>query len=395
MRILAVAACASALLAPRPHLRPPSAVRVIETAPTTTAPVALPGAPERWKKATKQLATLGPASSTLAMIEKLFLAGVDVFRLNFSHGAHEEKAELVKLIRQVEAKYGHPIAILADLQGPKLRVGVFGQDKVLLSAGQKFRATRLIDDGKLRMTVEKSGDEFVESVVLPISPLTPKDRADLAFALTQSIDWVALSFVQQPKDVAELRQLVKASARPDVSIMAKLEKPAAVADGSLEAIVDLCDGIMVARGDLGVEMNPEDVPIIQKKIVKCCRDRGTPVVVSSATVRRAAKGRPPVPILALTPSEDTARALALTWGVYSRVDDYFGEDVEFNDVLKKAVGTAKDVGFLDDDLDVAVVTAGLPWGTPGASNVLRVVPAAGPDNRPDVLLPGDGECARL
>ena len=138
-RILAVAACASALLAPRPHLRPPSAVRVIETAPTTTAPVALPGAPERWKKATKQLATLGPASSTLAMLEKLFLAGVDVFRLNFSHGAHEEKAELVKLIRQVEAKYGHPIAILADLQGPKLRVGVFGQDKVLLSAGQKFR----------------------------------------------------------------------------------------------------------------------------------------------------------------------------------------------------------------------------------------------------------------
>ena len=325
-RILAVAACASALLAPRPHLRPPSAVRVIETAPTTTAPVALPGAPERWKKATKQLATLGPASSTLAMLEKLFLAGVDVFRLNFSHGAHEEKAELVKLIRQVEAKYGHPIAILADLQGPKLRVGVFGQDKVLLSAGQKFRFdlddepgdagrvklphpeiiatlakgdTLLIDDGKLRMTVEKSGDEFVEcvvdvggaisdrkgvntpSVVLPISPLTPKDRADLAFALTQSIDWVALSFVQQPKDVAELRELVKASARPDVNIMAKLEKPAAVADGSLEAIVDLCDGIMVARGDLGVEMNPEDVPIIQKKIVKCCRDRGTPVVVAT------------------------------------------------------------------------------------------------------------------
>ena len=111
------------------------------------------------------------------------------------------------------------------------------------------------------------------------------------------------------------------------------------------------------------------------------------------TVRRAAKGRPPVPILALTPSEDTARALALTWGVYSRVDDYFGEDVEFNDVLKKAVGTAKDVGFLDDDLDVAVVTAGLPWGTPGASNVLRVVPAAGPDNWPDVLCyPETEEC---
>ncbi|KAH8075944.1 pyruvate kinase [Aureococcus anophagefferens] len=474
MRILAVAACASALLAPRPHLRPPSAVRVIETAPTTTAPVALPGAPERWKKATKQLATLGPASSTLAMLEKLFLAGVDVFRLNFSHGAHEEKAELVKLIRQVEAKYGHPIAILADLQGPKLRVGVFGQDKVLLSAGQKFRFD--LDD--------EPGDAGA-SVVLPISPLTPKDRADLAFALTQSIDWVALSFVQQPKDVAELRQLVKASA-PGVSIMAKLEKPAAVADGSLEAIVDLCDGIMVARGDLGVEMNPEDVPIIQKKIIKCCRDRGTPVVVATqmlesmidaptptraeccdiataiydgadavmlsaesaaglypeavamqrrvisrrgrrvvprndadvaapektatdaitaaarsvaltigakcmvvftSLARRCAsgQGRPPVPILALTPSEDTARALALTWGVYSRVDDYFGEDVEFNDVLKKAVGTAKDVGFLDDDLDVAVVTAGLPWGTPGASNVLRVVPAAGPDNWPDVL----------
>ena len=506
----------------------------------------MPGSPERWVKSTKQLATVGPASSTYEMLEKLFLAGVDVFRLNFSHGAREEKAALVEKIRAVERKYSHPIAILADLQGPKLRVGVFEEDKVVLVAGQTFRLdlddepgsavrvqlpheeiletlrvgdTLLVDDGKLRLTVAKSGDGFVEcvvdvggaisnrkgvntpSVVLPISPLTPKDRADLAFALTQPIDWVALSFVQRPEDIVELRSLVAKSPRPDVRVMAKLEKPAAVEDGALEAIVDLCDGIMVARGDLGVEMNPEDVPIIQKKIVSCCRDRGKPVVVATqmlesmiesptptraecsdiataiydgadavmlsaesaaglypeesvtmqrrvisrvesdagyratndayskastiqqtstdaitsaarmvaatiaakclvvfttmgTTVRRASKGRPGVPILALTQSEDTARALALSWGVYPKVMT-FDDDI-FAEVLFKVVDEGKKASLLKDDADVAVVTAGLPWGTPGASNVLRVVSAAGPDQWPDVLCsPDTEECESL
>jgi len=498
-------------------------------------------APERWVKSTKQLATVGPASSTAEMLERLFAAGVDVFRLNFSHGAHEEKAALVTAIRALERKYDHPIGILADLQGPKLRVGVFGADAVMLVEGQRFRldssdepgdAARvrlphpeiletlgagdvlLVDDGKVRLRVAETGPGWVEtvvevggrvsdrkgvntpSVVLPISPLTPKDRADLEFACAQPIDWVALSFVQRPADVDELRRLCARHGRADLRLMAKLEKPAAVAPGTLEAIVDRCDGVMVARGDLGVEMNPEDVPVVQKAIVQCCRARGTPVVVATqmlesmiespaptraecsdvatalydgadavmlsaesaagkypeeavamqrrvisrvegdalyraahdskvgfrylparatatdaitlaarqvasavgatcqvvfteqgSTVLKAAQGRPPVPILALTPSRDTARALTLVWGVYSRVLDaeQFEEQADFRDVLGEAVKAATAYGLLEAAVDVAVVTAGLPWGTPGASNVLRVVPASGPYDWPEEL----------
>lgn len=266
---------------------------------------------------------IGPASNTFEMIEKLFLSGADIFRLNFSHGEHSEKAKLVDVIRAVEAKYGHPIAILADLQGPKLRVGTFAKDKVTLVSGQTFtfdlsdepgdsyrvklphteilstlRAgdTLLLDDGKLRMKVIETTyavNQAVKceviiggalsnrkgvntpSIVLPISPLTPKDRKDLEFALTLEIDWVALSFVQKPDDIRELKALTK----DRVKCMAKLEKPSAIAN--LDEIVDLCDGVMVARGDLGVEMNPWDVPVIQKRIVETCKLLGKPVVIAT------------------------------------------------------------------------------------------------------------------
>jgi pyruvate kinase len=277
---------------------------------------------KRWIKSTKQIATLGPVSSTDEMIEKLFLAGADVFRLNFSHGKHEEKAELVRKIRSLEEKFNHPIAILADLQGPKLRVDTFEHDKVIVVEGQSFRFdlvdepgdaarvrlphpeiintlqpgdTLLLDDGKLRMAVTGKGEGYVDtvveiggtlsnrkgvntpSVVLPISPLTDKDRKDLEFALTLGVDWVALSFVQRPEDIIELRKLVGQQAK----IMAKLEKPSAVAEGVVDDIIRLSDGIMVARGDLGVEMRPEDVPVLQKRIIEKSRRYGRPVVVAT------------------------------------------------------------------------------------------------------------------
>jgi pyruvate kinase len=260
------------------------------------------------------------------MIESLFLSGTDVFRLNFSHGEYVEKAALVKIIRSIEEKYNHPIAILADLQGPKLRVGMFEHDKVELVTGQQFSFdlkeelgspyrvrlphpeilftlrpgdSLLLDDGKLRMKVlETSMAELKDegrvtcevvvggklsnkkgvntpSIVLPLSPLTAKDRRDLEFILTLDVDWVALSFVQRPEDMVEFRSL----AGDKVKLMAKLEKPSAIE--YLEEIVSLSDGIMVARGDLGVEMSPWDVPIIQKKIVEKCRLLGKPVVIAT------------------------------------------------------------------------------------------------------------------
>eukprot|EP01036_Dinobryon_divergens_P022815 gene22815-31112_t len=284
--------------------------------------------PRRFLKATKQLATLGPASNYAEMVEKLFLSGADIFRLNFSHGEHSEKAKLVEIIREVEAKHKRPIAILADLQGPKLRVGMFENTYVTLADGQSFtfdlrdelgNSNRvklphpeilhtldvddvlLLDDGKLKMRVVKTTMNSVEnaldgvvvckvvvggklsnkkgvntpSIVLPISPLTPKDRKDLEFILTLDVDWVALSFVQRPEDMEEFRSL----AGDKVKIMAKLEKPSAIV--SLDEIVKLSDGIMVARGDLGVEMSPCDVPIIQKQIVQRCRALGKPVVIAT------------------------------------------------------------------------------------------------------------------
>lgn len=268
----------------------------------------------------KIVATLGPASSDKAMIAKLFAAGADVFRMNFSHGTREDHAARFAAVREVERETGRPIGILADLQGPKLRVGQFANGPVELAVGQSFRfdldpalgddkrvnlphpeifaalvpgAELLLDDGKLRVRVERCDAESAETtvlvggrlserkgvnvpgVVLPISALTEKDRADLETALELGADWVALSFVQRPEDLVEARALIKGRA----SLLAKLEKPSAI--NRLEEVVSECDAIMVARGDLGVEMPAEQVPGIQKRIVKLCRRLGKPVIVAT------------------------------------------------------------------------------------------------------------------
>ncbi|MBB4287631.1 pyruvate kinase [Roseospira goensis] len=268
----------------------------------------------------KIVATLGPATTTDGTIEALARAGASVFRLNFSHGTHAEHERRFNAVRRVERALDRPLAVLADLQGPKLRVGSFLGGKARLSTGHTFRldlspelgdATRvhlphpeifralepgtdlLMDDGKLRLRVETATDAEavtrvitggtlsdhkglnVPNVVLPISALTEKDRSDLAFALELGVDWVALSFVQRPEDVAEIRKLVAGRA----AIISKLEKPSAL--DSLDQIIELSDGLMVARGDLGVEIPPERVPPMQKRIIGACRSAGKPVVVAT------------------------------------------------------------------------------------------------------------------
>ena len=269
---------------------------------------------------TRMLCTLGPATRTHEQVEALARAGADVFRLNFSHGTHEDHARSFEAVRAAELKIERPLGVLADLQGPKFRLGKFKDGKVSIRQGQAFRLdldpapgddTRvgvphpeilaalkpdvvvLIDDGKVRLkvtaadgksadTVVEAGDELsnakglgVPGVRIPLPALTPKDREDLAFALRLGVDWVALSFVQHPEDMAELRRLVDGRA----AVMAKIEKPSAL--DHLDEILDLSDGLMVARGDLGVELPPEDVPIVQRMIVRAARLRGTPVVVAT------------------------------------------------------------------------------------------------------------------
>ncbi|MDB5465766.1 MAG: pyk, partial [Phenylobacterium sp.] len=247
------------------------------------------------------VATLGPASREPAKVRELAQAGADVFRVNFSHGSHADHARTIQSVRKAEQAIGRPLAVLADLQGPKLRLGEFADGVVRLKAGQSFRidlksvpgdaarigvphpevfaAVRagsqiLLDDGKVRLRVVDHGADFADTVVeageqlsdhkglnlpgnaIPIPALTDKDRLDLAFALKQGVDWVALSFVQRASDMAELRRLVEGRA----AVMAKIEKPAAL--DVLDEILDLCDGVMVARGDLGVELAPEEVPVV-------------------------------------------------------------------------------------------------------------------------------------
>ncbi len=466
----------------------------------------------RRQRKAKILATLGPASSTREEISALFKAGADVFRLNFSHGAHEDHQKRYDLIREIEHEYKRPIGILMDLQGPKLRVGTFAGGSAELKTGGTFRldltdklgdAARaqlphpeifeaveigtnlLLDDGRLRLRVKDSGTDFAEcgilvggklsdrkgvnvpDVVLPLSPLTPKDREDLRFGLDLGVDWVAMSFVQRPEDVAELRKLIGGRAK----VLAKLEKPAAIE--RLEEIIDLSDAVMVARGDLGVEMPPEDVPAIQKRIVAAGRMSGKPVVVatqmlesmvhspaptraeasdvatavydgadavmlsaetasgqypveavammnriierverdpayrqildarhpdpqptghdaisaaaaqvahtlsvaaivtystSGSTVLRVARERPEVPILALTASLSTARALSLAWGAHCvLIDDL----KRFSEMVEKACSIAlnQEMAKVGERL---VITAGVPFGTPGSTNILRV-----------------------
>ncbi|HEY5302259.1 MAG TPA: pyruvate kinase, partial [Acetobacteraceae bacterium] len=274
----------------------------------------------RRRRRTKIIATLGPASSTPEILARLFQAGADVFRLNFSHGTHEDHAARFAMIRALEERFERPIGILADVQGPKLRVGQFGGGRAFLQTGQKFRldlnptpgnanrvnlphpeiieaarvgASLLLDDGKLRLRVTHKRADALETevvvggplsdrkgvnvpdVVLGIPALTAKDRADLAFALDHGASYIGLSFVQRAEDVIEAKRLIDGRAW----VMTKLEKPQALEN--LEEIVRLSDAVMVARGDLGVELPPEEVPLAQKRIVRAARALGRPVVVAT------------------------------------------------------------------------------------------------------------------
>ncbi|OAN61605.1 pyruvate kinase [Sphingomonas sp. TDK1] len=463
------------------------------------------------------LATLGPASASPEMIEKLFRAGADAFRINMSHGDQASKIPLFEAIRGMEAITGRPTTILADLQGPKLRVGKFADGKVMLVTGHQFTldrdptpgdATRvelphreifeaahpdarlLLDDGKLvlrvtdvapdRLTtiVEVGGPLSnnkglnVPDMVLPLAALTEKDRSDLSFAVEQGADWIALSFVQRPEDLMEARRLIGGKA----ALLAKIEKPSAIA--RLEEILEQCDGVMVARGDLGVELPPQQVPPLQKRIVESARRLGRPVIVatqmlesmiespsptraevsdvatavydgadaimlsaesaagkwpvesvsmmnsiadaverdpahgdrvhftvtkpdpttadalaeaakniaatvsasaiicftsSGSTARRIARERPLVPILVLTPERDTARRLGLLWGTHA----VNTRDVDsFEEMVAKAKRMALRHGLAKAG-DRVIVCAGVPFKTPGSTNVLHVVTLLG------------------
>jgi pyruvate kinase len=451
------------------------------------------------------------------MIAALYAAGADAFRINMSHGDQASKIPVIAAIRQLEATLHRPMTILADLQGPKLRVGRFKGARVVLETGQRFVFDRsgvpgdtsrvelphkeifeaitvgarlLLDDGKLALrVVAHDHDQIVTEVmvggalsdskglnvpdvVLPMAALTEKDRSDMAFALDQGVDWIAMSFVQRPEDVAEGRKLIGGRA----SLLAKIEKPSAVT--RLEEIIEGCDGVMVARGDLGVELPPESVPPLQKRIVEAARRLGRPVVVatqmlesmitspsptraevsdvatavydgadaimlsaesaagawpvesvammnsiadsverdpghgdrvhftitrpdpttadalaeaaksiasvvsaraivcfttSGSTARRIARERPSVPIMVLTPSLETARRLGLLWGVHA---------VHTRDVgsFEEMVGKAKRMAMrnrIAQAGDRVVVLAGVPFGTPGSTNVLHVVTIVG------------------
>lgn len=269
---------------------------------------------------TKILATIGPSTASEEMIEKLVLSGVDAFRFNFSHGTHAEHAERLKIVRALSEKYGRHLTVVADLQGPKLRIGTFKTDKVLLQKGQKFvldmldengDETRvqlphkeifaalkagdklLLNDGNIELEVLSNENQVAQTVVkvggylsahkgvnlpnvkLPISAITQKDKKDLEFALNLGVDWVCLSFVQSVEDVRMARNLIGDKAW----IISKLEKPSAIDE--LDDIVKESDGIMVARGDLGVECPIQTVPVLQKRIVKTCRKYGRPVIVAT------------------------------------------------------------------------------------------------------------------
>lgn len=490
----------------RPDLAAPPATRP-EPPPRLGARPVL-----RRRRRTKIIATLGPASSTFEVIERLYRAGADVFRLNFSHGSHEDHAARIATIREVERRVGRPIGILADVQGPKLRVGRFQAGRVQLQTGQSFRldlnpspgdvrrvtlphkeiiaaaqigTTLLLDDGKLRLRVTRTRPDHLETqvvvggplsdrkgvnvpdVALPIPALTEKDRADLDFVLPLGIEYIGLSFVQRAEDVAETKRIAAGRAW----VMVKMEKPQAVEN--LDAILELADCVMVARGDLGVELPPEDVPLVQKRIVRAARALGKPVVVATqmlesmitapsptraevsdvgtavfdgadavmlsaetaagqypyeavnmmdrivarveqdpdwrritdasrpapertsagaiataarqvaetidaeviatfsstgSTTQRVARERPNCPILGLTSSGVTARRMAVIWGVHPLE---VSEIHSMTEMVARAVKAAQYEGFAKAG-DEVVVTAGMPFGTPGTTNALRV-----------------------
>ena len=461
----------------------------------------------------KILATLGPSSSKKKIIEELFTAGCDVFRLNFSHGDIEAHRNNFEYIRSLEEKYNHATCVLADLQGPKLRVGSFKNNKENLIKGEKFildlssepgsnkrvnfphaeiyeylnpNSILLINDGRIRLQViEQSTDKLVTEVlndaeisnnkgvnipdvILPIDALTKKDKSDLIKALDMGVDWVALSFVQQAEDIIKLKKMIGNKAL----VMAKIEKPSAVKN--IDDIVNAADGIMIARGDLGVEMPTEQVPIAQKNIIRRCRHFGKPVVVatqmlesmivnlvptraeasdvanaiydgtdavmlsgesavgehpveavktmnkiiatvendtnnynlrieddnlddvdntdaitlaaysiakksnakaiitfsvSGRTTRRMARERAPVQIVGLSPKIDTTRKMQLYWGVNSC---YSSEDAQNAQEMVKIACTIVKNKKLVEPGDNVVISAGVPFGSAGTTNLLRL-----------------------
>ncbi|MDB5592134.1 pyruvate kinase [Enterovirga sp.] len=466
----------------------------------------------RRERRTRIIATLGPASSDPDTIARLFLAGADVFRINMSHTPHDRMRDFVHTIREIEARHNRPIGILADLQGPKLRLGAFRDGKVELATGAQFVLdqdpapgdanrvqlphpeilaalaagdTLLIDDGKVRLVAtECSPTRAVTEVVIggsvsdrkgvsvpdttiPVSAMTGKDRSDLEAALSAGVDWVAVSFVQRPEDVAEVKKVAAGRA----AVMAKIEKPQGVQ--RLDEIMEFADAIMVARGDLGVELPLERVPGIQKRITRLCRRHGKPVVIATqmlesmisspiptraevsdvataifegadaimlsaesaagkypleavgtmsriacevevdptyrgvianqrppsegtgadaiataaraiaedldmaavvcwtstgATALRVSRERPKPPIVALSPNMSTARRLSLAWGVHAiRTDDAHSLD----DLVERSCTTAVSETFAKPG-DRIIVVAGVPLGTPGATNMLRI-----------------------
>ncbi|SHM44621.1 pyruvate kinase [Roseibium suaedae] len=466
----------------------------------------------RRNRRVKILATLGPSSSEQDIIEKLYRAGADVFRINMSHTDHDRLKMLVQRIRSVEEIVGRPIGILADLQGPKLRLGTFKDGPVMLENGARFTLDSdkaegdvsrvhlphpeilkalepghrlLLDDGKVQLKVVECTDTSAVTEVIvggkmsnrkgvsvpdseiATSAMTEKDHKDLVAALEQEVDWVALSFVQRPDDIAEVRKIVRGRA----GVLAKIEKPQAI--GRLAEIIELSDAIMVARGDLGVEMPLEQVPGLQKQITRACRRAGKPVVIatqmlesmitapvptraevsdvatavfegadavmlsaesaagdypmeavstmdkiaiqveqdpnyqniihaqrtepeatgadaisaaarqiaetlklaavvcyttSGATGLRAARERPNSPLIVLSPVVNTARRLALAWGLHCVVSvDAASED----DMVDRACSISFTEGFAKPGQRV-IVTAGVPFGTPGSTNMLRI-----------------------
>ena len=466
----------------------------------------------RRNRRVKIVTTLGPASNNEKTIRALFEEGADVFRINMSHTTPDALRQSHAIIRKIETEFSRPIGILIDLQGPKLRIGKFESGAIRLTEGdivsfvrresvgglgrvhlphpEIFQAVQpghslLLDDGKLRLRVVEASDVRIDAEVLtsgtlgsrkgislpdtviPLEAMTDKDRADLEDALGVGIDWVALSFVQRATDIAEARKLI----RGRTAIMAKIEKPSALAE--LAEIIDLADGIMVARGDLGVEMPVEKVPGLQKQITRAARNAGKPVVVatqmlesmilssaptraevsdvatavfdgadavmlsaesavgkypveavatmdrvaieverdplyeriihaqridpeatgadaisaaartvtetlnlaaiicytaSGATSIRAARERPPQPIIALTPIPATGRKLAIVWGLHCVLT---GDPKDLDDMVAKACRIAYQEGFALPGQRV-IISAGVPLGTPGATNMLRI-----------------------
>ena len=460
----------------------------------------------------KILATLGPASEDREMIGRLFEAGADVFRINMSHATHDGMRERIRTIRALSKHYGREIGVLVDLQGPKLRVGTFTNTTVELVRGQTFvldsdstpgddrrvnlphpeilRAlapghTVLIDDGKVRLHITEAKPDRAVAVVdvagrisnrkgvslpdteIPVSAMTEKDRSDLEAALNEGVDWIAVSFVQRPDDIAEVKKV----ARGRALVLAKIEKPQAIA--RLDEIIEVSDALMVARGDLGVEMPLEQVPGLQKRITRLARRYGKPVVVatqmlesmitapvptraevsdvatavfegadavmlsaesaagqypieavatmnriaeeverdsvyrpvinaqrtapeatgadaiavaardvaetldvkavcawtsSGSTALRIARERPAPPVLALTPKRGTARQLSLVWGVHAVVTK---DANDLDDMAVRACKFANREGFSKDG-DRIVIVAGVPFGTPGATNMVRI-----------------------